>query len=399
MKCSAFASLALAMLLSACGPASNGTGGDDDDNGNGDPCTPAGAQSRCVGDSFQQCQDGMYVTTDTCGAGEVCSMSLGCTACDPASNQTCVGDDLYVCNDDGTIGGLINSCGVDGCTNNTCGGMDDCSADGTQLIYVVDQDYNLLSFNPAMDMNTFTLIGQLNCPAGAPWPDLAAIGPATPFSMSVDRSGRAWVLYTSGEIFYVSTADASCQASPWVKGTMGYQLFGMGFVADTAGGNTEHLYIAGGGAALGAAMMVPENVASVDPMTLATTTLGPISNFEYSPEFTGTGNAELWAYFPGSTTSGSVVLMDKTTGARTQTYNLPNLSGTVVAWAFAHYGGRYYIFVTTSDALGISMTSQVLRLDPMGNGGAGQVDTIIPNSQYIVVGAGVSTCAPVVIDG
>ena len=40
----------------------------------------------------------------------------------------------------------------------------------------------------------------------------------------------------------------------------------------------------------------------------------------------------------------------------------------------------------------------MLRLDPMANNGAGKVDTIIAQSPYRVVGAGVSTCAPVVVE-
>ena len=46
-------------------------------------------------------------------------------------------------------------------------------------------------------------------------PDWNGGGQATPFSMSVDREGQAWVLYTSGEIFKVSIEDASCADSGW----------------------------------------------------------------------------------------------------------------------------------------------------------------------------------------
>jgi hypothetical protein len=34
----------------------------------------------------------------------------------------------------------------------------------------------------------------------------------------------------------------------------------------------------------------------------------------------------------------------------------------------------------------------------MGNGGLGQVDEIVHDSAYQIVGAGVSTCAPVVVE-
>jgi hypothetical protein len=131
----------------------------------------------------------------------------------------------------------------------------------------------------------------------------------------------------------------------------------------------------------------------VDPTSLSASTIGPLTGLEYNPELTGTGNAELWAYFPGYTTSGQVARLNKTTGAREMPFNLPNLSGMVVAWAFAHYGGQYYIFVTTDDGLGTT-TSQVLKLDPT----TGMITTAVANSPYEVVGAGVSTCAPVVVN-
>jgi hypothetical protein len=124
-----------------------------------------------------------------------------------------------------------------------------------------------------------------------------------------------------------------------------------------------------------------------------------MAHAQYSAELTGTGNAELWAYFPGD--QSKVAKVDKTSGATTQTYNMPasgDAANPVSGWAFAHYGGRYYVFVSTK-FLGIGdPKNQVLRLDPAGNGGQGQVATVVASSPYEVVGAGVSTCAPVVVN-
>src|SRR6185436_5021764 len=121
-----------------------------------------------------------------------------------------------------------------------------CETTGNDLIYVVSDSYQLMSFDPSElpDNDPFTPIGQLNCPAGTPWPGYSS--PATPFSMSVDRDGSAWVLYTSGEIFKASIADASCTATGFAPGQHDMQLFGMGFASDTAGSDAETLFIAGG---------------------------------------------------------------------------------------------------------------------------------------------------------
>jgi streptogramin lyase len=253
------------------------------------------------------------------------------------------------------------------------------------LVYVVDGDKNLLSFSPADDKNEFKLIGKLDCPAGPTWPARGGL-PSSPFSMSVDRQARAWVLYGSGEIFWVDTKDASCNASTFSKGASGYELFGMGFAADQAGSSSEKLFIAGGDAG----DLSGGNLAQLDPTTMTINTINTLPSADLSPELTGTGNGDLYAYFPGL--SAFVAKLNKSTGAVEHKWNVPAASGSVRAWAFAHWGGKFYIFVTTTDFLGLSENSQVIRLDPSD----GSTQTILSNIQYRIVGAGVSTCAPVV---
>lgn len=376
--------IATIALAGACGPSVSN--GDDDGppaDGGADPCT--GTTTRCDGLIYQMCQNDVFVDVETCVGPQVCSPSFGCANCDPARPQTCVGDDAHLCNDDGTVGPYVSTCPFETCTDGFCQDEDGCS-EQAKLIYVVDDAYNLLSFNPAMGMNTFTLIGQLDCPASASWPDWG--NPvATPFSMSVDRTGTAWVLYTSGQIFHVSTVDASCSPTSFVAGTNNYQLFGMGFVSDSAGSTAEHLFVSGGPAADPGS----GNLGSIDPATLGITTHGPLPQSENSPELSGTGNAELYAYYPGMTET-FVARLDKTTAQIQQQWNLPLLTGQVYAWAFAHWGGRFYIFVTDGDIFG--MNSKVYLLDPA----TGMTQLLLQNLPYYIVGAGVSTCAPVIIE-
>lgn len=377
---------ALAVVVAACGPSATTT---PDGGAPNDPCV--GVVTRCWGATYQQCVEGRFQDVATCQAPLVCAQGVGCAECDPAWNGACVGNDAYVCNDDGTLGPLVETCPPESCHRGVCGTPSDCAEEGKH-IYVVDESYRLIAFDPTMDTSlaAFSVVGQLSCPASASWPDWGGIGPATPFSMSVDRTGRAWVLYTSGEIFHVSTTDASCQPSGYAKGQGGYQLFGMGFVSDSPGSSAEKLYISGGRVADLASGQ--STLARIDPATLGVTTVGPLPTAEYSPEFTGTGAAELYAYFPGESTS-FVTRIDKGSGGMQQSWNLPALGGQVRAWAFAHWGGRFYIFVTTTDPFGAALNSRVLRLDPM----TGITVTLQQNLPYVIVGAGVSTCAPVII--
>ena len=232
----------------------------------------------------------------------------------------------------------------------------------------------------------FKLIGNINCPAGRSFDG----GTATPFSMSVDREARAWVLYNSGEIFWVSTKDATCKPSGFKVAQKGFETFGMGFVTDTAGGDTEKLWIGGGDADA----MAGGDLGYLTPGTLTVNRVGGLSaTVEYGPELTGLGDATLWGFYPGTSTA-FVQQIDKATGGGSgNRLTIPGgLGGTVSAWAFAQWGGKFYVFVTTQDFLGTE-NSTVRTLDRA----SGAYSPILSNLPYRIVGAGVSTCAPVVI--
>lgn len=342
------------------------------------PCTAG--QQRCNYSMFEKCVDGFFAPAQDCS--QVCSTALGCVACDPQRGNTCVDNNVHACQDDGTIGAELEKCYTEPCREGKCG-MTLCSAE-SQLIYVVDRDNRLLSFSPANGANEFKLIKTLSCPASASLQDSAA---ATPFSMSVDRSAKAWILYSSGEIFGVDTTTGQCEKTNFAPKQQGFELFGMGFVSDEPGSNNEKLFISGGAGEL----TQPSSLGYIDTQTLKITKLGTIPSAENSPELTGTGQATLFGYFPG-TANTFVAELDKKTGAIKQKWKLPAQSGTTVAWAFAHWGGKFFIFVSTQADMFGPEQSVVIRLDPA----TGQADTIIKNSPYAIVGAGVSTCAPTI---
>lgn len=353
-----------------------------------DPCAPDGS-TRCIGAVFQSCQQGYWYNEQVCSGGQVCNREMACVDCEPLSGPACDGDQVRACNPDGSFGQVMDACAPGECEYGHCD-EEDCP-EGTDLIYVVDDAYRLLSFDPRDDAFTFHLLGYLACPAAWAWPGWGG-GEATPFSMSVDRTGRAWVLYTSGEIFWVETDNPEvCTLSPWQPGTSSFELFGMGFVSDEPGSEMETLYVAGGTVDQ---MLWHETgrLGALDPEDIAFDVVGGLSPSELGPELTGTGDAELFAYFPG-TWQASVALLDRSTGTNAQAWAVPTLPGSVTAWAFAHWGGRFFIFVSWDDGFG-GYSSDVLRFDRE----SGDTVTVLQDTGYRVVGAGVSTCAPTVMD-
>lgn len=249
----------------------------------------------------------------------------------------------------------------------------DCT-EQARWIYVVDSGNALLRFDP--EATTLTSIGTLACPTSG-----------TPFSMAVDRQANAYVLHDDHRIYQVSTTDASCAASSFVSDQMGFELFGMGFVSDAEGSDLEHLFIAGGSElGIGGGS---STLGRIDLPAWSVASIGAVSG---SPELTGTGTGELWGFFPDSTPM-SVRQIDKGTGATLRTIDVSAVDtsgfGGASAWAFAYWGGRFYIFY---EGLLDSSTS-IWRVTP----DTGAVEPVQMNTGYRIVGAGVSTCAPTIL--
>jgi hypothetical protein len=282
-------------------------------------------------------------------------MALGVLiACGPGPR----GDD----GDDGDDGN-----GVDA---NGDGGGGNC-ADGTELIYTIDQfSARISTFDPAT--RQFQDLGSLSCPG---------TGAATPFSMSVDRQANAWVLYNNGQLFRVQLPALACSATSWVS-QAGLTVFGMGFSTDEAGGATETLYVGGG-------VTQTQTSFTFASLDLASMTATPIGTQPQLPEMTGTGNAELWGFMPDATTA-RVVKFDKPSGAIVTNYTLPTLAGTNTGYAFAHWGGDFWVFLIKNAEL----STTVYQVD----GTTGVIEGTTPTTGRTIVGAGVSTCAPIIVE-
>ncbi|MFO0616952.1 MAG: hypothetical protein U0414_30435 [Polyangiaceae bacterium] len=244
-----------------------------------------------------------------------------------------------------------------------------CEDPDTLLVYVVTASERLYRFDPPT--GAFSLVGNVDC--GLP-PE------TTPYSMAVDRHGVAYVLYTDGEIFRVKISDASCEPTEFQAGQSGFFSFGMGFSSNPADG-TETLFVAE------SSFDAPSlGLASIDTATLELDFIGPFSAPLGRSELTGTGDGKLFAYSlddPGP--GGEISELDKDTAAIVSITHV-SVGDPQNAFAFASWGGAFYMFT----ALIEEGTTFVRRYEPdtmtLTNAGS------LPSE--IVVGAGVSTCAP-----
>jgi hypothetical protein len=147
----------------------------------------------------------------------------------------------------------------------------------------------------------------------------------------------------------------------------------MGFSADVAGGWRETLFIANF-----------FDVATLDTNTWRVDAFGGVAS---QPELTGTADGELWAFLPLESPA-ELVELNKSTGARLRTMRLPDFpsAGDIDAFAFAGWGGSFWLFVRE---YGMGRSTDIYRVDPGPN-----MVRVATDIGFDVVGAGVSTCAP-----
>jgi hypothetical protein len=242
--------------------------------------------------------------------------------------------------------------------------VDTVCVEASQWIYTVDFSGMFSRFDPAT--LTFTDIKQLSCSGDG----------ATPFSMAVDQNAVAWVAYNDGSLFKVDTSTGACQATSFQPDQHGLNVFGMGFVFDPSTG-LDTLYIAGGADT----NSLPSELATVSFPSLVVTPIGPV--MAGSPELSGTGDGSLWGFFPGAASASglaTLLRLDPKSGATLESHTYPTLTEGG-DWAMKFWGGSFWIFVNQS-------LYQVSRDTP------DVINTVITNTGHDIVGAGVSTCAP-----
>jgi hypothetical protein len=246
----------------------------------------------------------------------------------------------------------------------------DCAEAGTTYIYLISREYQLYSFDPSN--NAVTFIGNIACPAPSG---------ETPFSMAVDRKGIAYILFTDEHLYRVSTLNAACLGTSYVPRQSNFGTFGMGFATNEVG-PTETLYVYGDdlrstGAARG--------LARIDISTFKLTTVGDPGIRQ--AELTGTGGGNLYAFYTRVLNQGVpsyIGQLDTTTGQLVSEKEFDDVDQGN-GWAFAFWGGDFYMF-TAPKTIG---TGIVTRYRP-SNDTHQQIATL----PSVIVGAGVSTCAP-----
>ncbi len=292
--------------------------------------------------------------------------------CDPAKPKVCIADDVVSCEPNGRLGRRLRAC-HHGCERGKCKGT--CSDEAVKLIYLVDSANELLSFDPRLlPKDPFRVIGKLTCQSGSP------------FSMSVDRNGFAWVVYDDGEMFKVDITDAHCEPTGYRAGSSGSTTFGMGFTTDTPGSETEKLFIAADDSSK-ALHAVETSAKDIVPRRVGTIAAATTPN----PELTGGSDAKLYGFYPLEVGAAFVQEIDRTNGnALGPQWTLGSAPlGDVTAYAFAKWAGVFYIFVTTMNG-DFESDSTVRTLDP-ATGAYKIIRTRLP---FRITGAGVSTCAP-----
>ena len=280
--------------------------------------------------------------------------------CENPGGTVCVDDEVVQCASDRQLGSAVERCNG-GCNAGKC--VETCAVRDVELVYVVDNAHQLLSFDPKkLPNDPFHLIGKLTCDPRS-----------SPNSMAVDRKGVAWINYHSGVLHKVSIIDGKCKQAITPDGAPA--AFGMGFVTDGPNATTEKLFVA----SIADSQFAELDIAQKRPPWRAISTFTSAKN----PELTGTGGGQLFGFFPAD--DGFVQEIDRATGKLLgKRMPVGSPKGQVGAWAFAHWGGKFYVFVT------IDERSMVYEVD----GKTGKSTRVRDNLPTEIVGAGVSTCAP-----
>ncbi len=241
-----------------------------------------------------------------------------------------------------------------------------CTGDTPTPIFVVSDVAQLWSFDPPSA--TFTPVTVLDCPSTA--------GPET---MAVDHENTAYITYDDGAMFAVNTTTTACTQTPFSDGSNDGR-FGSCFSA-APGGETETFFL------FDSSVTPNGGLVTVDTQTFATTTVGMASENIGSAELTGTGDGRLFAFGSGSMSNGNQgVLAQLDPSDAAVLSQMPIQLEVPQGFAFAFWGGAFYFFTGTN-----SGDSTVARLGADGTFNPSYAT--LPGQN--LVGAGVSTCAPV----
>ncbi|WP_437816333.1 hypothetical protein [Sorangium sp. So ce1078] len=259
----------------------------------------------------------------------------------------------------------------------------------THHIYAVSAYSELYSFHPAT--MEFRSIGQFDCSIPIDGWQRESV---SPLSMAVDREGVAWILSSNGRVVRLDIATGRCEPTSFKGIERAVPWFGMAFASDGTPGQ-ETLYVR-------EALLTPQPDEEANRVA-PTRALGVFDTRRHTlrllgtgaggdADLTGTGEGRLFGFvkgLPGET--ASLDEFNRATGARRSATPLPGVNiHSSASWAFATWGGDFYLFVSNPDPVDM-ITSSVYRFNPASPAPPELLRGDLPIG---VIGAGVSTCAP-----
>jgi hypothetical protein len=252
---------------------------------------------------------------------------------------------------------------------------------------VISDSNSLYTFDPTKFPSTaaFTLVGPVPCVPSGSYVN----------SMAIDRQATAYVNFHDGSIVKMTTtAPLACTPTGFMAGQNAFTNdLGMGFSADMKGSTNETLFVSDNAGPNGnctqstpAAGCMGKGLASLNLTSWALNPIGAYTSTAagYNAELTGTGDAQLYGFF--TTTPSSYGPIDKPTG-HTDTPAptvVQSVSVGTGGYAFSFWGGDFYFYIAPGGGNTIPQ-----HLDT-------KTGMVTPGQMlsYVIVGAGVSTCAP-----
>jgi hypothetical protein len=269
------------------------------------------------------------------------------------------------------------------------GAGSNCTVGAGKYIYVVSDMNELYTFDPTLfpSASAFKDVGMVPCVSGGGYVN----------SMAIDRQANAYInIHPDGTIMKLTTtAPVTCTPTGFTSGqSMFSGDLGMGFAADSKGAATDTLYVSDNSGPLGVCTASTPTMGScwglgLGKVDLNSWTLTPLGAYTasaagYNAELTGTGNGDLYGFF--TTTPSSYGPIDKTNGHTDSP--APTVETSVMVamggYAFSFWGGDFYFYTAPSG----NTVPQHLSTSTM-------TVTAGDMLSFVIVGAGVSTCAPV----
>lgn len=231
--------------------------------------------------------------------------------------------------------------------------------------FLLTSSGELFSFNP--DTLATISLGILNCGASLN-------------SMAVARNGATYVSSMSGDLYQVDVTRRTCSELPFDRRQLVGQDYGMGFVSD-ANSQGESLFIAEQNTMISSSV----RLSTIDLATYRLTPHGDFAPGVPMMEVTGTGDGRLYGFHVArDLMPAGLYALDKKNAHVLAEFPIELLPETQ-SFHFIFWGGGIYIFQASfRDA-----HSSVYRLD-LFDRTVSLMGTVEPK----VVGAGVSTCAP-----